>query len=71
MQQTLELLRLNLGQQLGTTNMVDVQLGDQAQQQLAFFADEVAVSQQAELVTTEQQLDSTQQQQLGWLNRLA
>lgn len=72
MQQTLELLRLNLGQQLGASNMVDVQLGDQAQQQRAFFADEVAVSQQAELVTTEQQLDSTQQQQqLGWLNRLA
>lgn len=70
-QQTLEVLRLNLGQQLGASTQLDVQLGDQAQQQGAFFKDELAISQQPELTETEQHPESAQQQPLGWLNRLA
>lgn len=70
-QQTLDVLRLNLGQQLGASTQLDVQLGDQAQQQGAFFKDELAISQQPELTETEQHPESAQQQPRGWLNRLA
>lgn len=70
MQQTLELLRLNLGQQLGASAQIDVQVGDQRQQQGAFFVDEIAINQQPDFIESEP-LQAPGQQQLGWLNRLA
>lgn len=71
MQHTLELLRLNLGQQLGASAQIDVQVGDQAQQQGAFFADEIAINQQPDVIENEPLQAPGQQQQLGWLNRFA
>lgn len=71
MQQTLDLLRLQLAQQLGENTLIDVQLGDSSAQQQPFFTGEAAIAIQTELTEPDKQETPAFSGNVGWLNRLA
>lgn len=71
MQQTLDLLRLQLAQQLGENTLIDVQLGDSSAQQQPFFTGEAAIAIQTELTEPDKQETAAFSGNVGWLNRLA